>query len=590
MRWSRYYLFTTREVPSDAEIVSHRLMIRAGMIKKVASGIYTYLPFGWRSLQKLMAIVRREMDAAGSVELSMPAVQPAELWRETGRWDEYGHLLLKIEDRHDREFAFGPTHEEVITDTVRRDVRSYRQLPLNLYQIQTKFRDEIRPRFGLMRGREFLMKDAYSFHAEEESLDRAYSAMSDAYRRIFEACDLDYTVVEADSGTIGGSSSNEFMVVAESGEDAVVRCPSCGYGANVEKAETSGLAAPEAAGPEAAAEEVPTPGKSSVEDVAEHLGEDPRRVVKTLVYDTSEGLVAVAIRGDRSVNEVKLGNFLDAQFVTLAKEDRVREATGAPVGFAGPVGLPDTIRLIADRSAADVEGFVCGANKADAHLVGVRWGRDAEPEAVTDLLEVGGGDPCPRCDGTLEVYRGIETGHIFKLGTKYSEAMGCVFSDETGRDLPMIMGCYGLGIGRTVAAAVEQNHDDDGVIWPLPLAPFQVLLASPRRRPRRRRPRGRGRPLRPASGEGPRGALRRPPGAPRRQVQGRGPDRPAGAGGGRGEVAPGGQGRGVPALQPAGEDAPDAGRGGRQGGRAGGGLTRSLAGPGPSRRGLRRRL
>jgi prolyl-tRNA synthetase len=328
-----------------------------------------------------------------------------------------------------------------------------------------------------MRGREFLMKDAYSFHAEAGSLDATYQDMLAAYRRIFEACGLDYTVVEADTGTIGGSSSHELMVVAETGESAVVRCPSCGYAANVEKAETRGLDAPPAE-PERPFEVVETPGQHTVEEVTAFLGVPPERLVKTLIYETEKGLVAVAVRGDRSINEVKLGNFLDVQFLALAGEEKVRVATGAPVGFVGPVGLPKELRLIADRSAAAVEGFVCGANRADAHLTGVRWGRDAAPEAVADLLEVTGGDPCPRCDGNLELFRGIETGHIFKLGTKYSEKMSCVFADENGADLPMIMGCYGLGIGRTVAAAVEQNHDDSGIVWPLPLAPFHVLLVS----------------------------------------------------------------------------------------------------------------
>jgi len=478
MRWSRYYVFTTREVPSDAEVVSHQLMVRAGMIRKVAAGIYTYLPLGWRSVQKMSAIVRRELAEAGCVELSMPAVQPAELWQESGRWQLYGKELLRIHDRHEREFCFGPTHEEVITDTVRRDVRSYRQLPVNLYQIQTKFRDEIRPRFGLMRGREFLMKDAYSFHVDAASLDETYEAMRDAYCRIFESGGLDYTVVEADTGTIGGSSSHEFMVVADTGESAVVRCPSCGYAANVEKAETKPLAAPGAGEEPAAMAAVDTPGQSSVPDVAKFLDFTPDRIVKTLIYDTEKGLVAVAVRGDREVNEVKLKNALDVQHLELAGEEKVLAATGSPVGFAGPVGLADGVTLIADRSAAELVNFVCGANRGDTHLTGVNWGRDAEAARVEDLLLVSGGDACPRCDGTLELFRGIETGHVFKLGTKYSEAMSCNFTDEHGDDHPMIMGCYGLGIGRTVAAAIEQNHDKEGIIWPRPLAPFEVLLVA----------------------------------------------------------------------------------------------------------------
>jgi len=484
MRWSRYYAFTTREVPSDAEVISHQLMVRAGMIRKLAAGIYSYLPLGWRSIHKMQSIVRRELDVAACVELLMPAVQPAELWQASegsGRWEVYGKELLRIKDRHDRDFCFGPTHEEVITDIVRRDVRSYRQLPLNLYQIQTKFRDEIRPRFGLMRGREFLMKDAYSFHVDAASLDDTYVDMGDAYRRIFESCGLDYEVVEADTGAIGGSASHEFMVVAETGESAVVRCPDCSYAANVEKAETRPLEA--AAGQEgettaADMEVVATPGQTAVPDVAKFLDFTPDRIVKTLVYDTEEGLVAVAIRGDREVNEVKLANELGVTHLALAGEEKVRDATGSPPGFAGPVGLADGVTLVVDRSAAELVNFVCGANQADAHRVNVSWGRDAEADRVVDVLLVGEGDACPRCDGTLELYRGIETGHIFKLGTKYSEKMGCNFTDENGTDHPMIMGCYGLGIGRTVAAAIEQNHDKEGIVWPRPLAPFEVLLVA----------------------------------------------------------------------------------------------------------------
>jgi prolyl-tRNA synthetase len=480
MRWSRFYLYTTREVPNDAEVVSHQLMVRAGMIKKVAAGIYTYLPFGWRSLVKLEAIVRRELDAIGSAELTMPAIQPAELWQESGRWVRYGKELLRIRDRHERDFVFGPTHEEVVTDIVRRDVKSYRQLPISLYQVQTKFRDEIRPRFGLMRGREFIMKDAYSFHVDAASLDLTYEDMRRAYCAIFEACHLDYTVVEADTGAIGGSASHEFMVVAETGESAVVRCPSCGYAANVEKAERRKVENPAAAGGSESLREVATPGQSSIEQVSAFLGVPPERLVKTLLYeatkDGSRRLVAVAVRGDREVNEVKLANFLDVEGVALASEDRVAQATGAPVGFAGPVGLPKEVRLVADESVRGRADFVAGANKADAHVAGANWGRDAEPSAWADLLLVTGGDPCPRCDGTLELFRGIEVGHIFKLGTKYSKPMKCNYTDEQGVEHPMEMGCYGLGIGRTVAAAIEQNHDKDGIVWPRPLAPFEALL------------------------------------------------------------------------------------------------------------------
>ena len=387
MRWSQFYLFTTREVPSDAEVVSHQLMVRAGMLRKLAAGIYTYLPLGWRSVLKLMTIVRREMEKAGAVELSMPAIQPAELWEESGRWEKYGKELLRMEDRHQRSFCFGPTHEEVITDVVRRDVKSYRQLPLNLYQIQTKFRDEIRPRFGLMRGREFIMKDAYSFDTDEASLQEAYQAMHRAYCGVFEACELDYTVVEADSGTIGGSSSHEFMVLADTGESVVVRCENDDYGANVEKATTQldSVPADEA---QQDLELVDTPGATTVEEVAALLGVDTHKVVKTLLYEYDEGLVAVVVRGDREVNQVKLLNYLGTQGLVLAGEDAVVEATGAPVGFAGPVGLDD-VRLIGDESVRDLTNFVCGGNKGDAHYVGANWGRDAEPGEWTDLLLVG---------------------------------------------------------------------------------------------------------------------------------------------------------------------------------------------------------
>ncbi len=477
MRWSEYYLFTTREVPKDAEVVSHQLMARSGMIRKVAAGIYSYLPLGWRSIRKLEAIVRREMERAGSVELAMPAIHPAELWQETGRWDLYGHLLLRMKDRNDRDFCFGPTHEEVVTDIVRRDVKSYRQLPRNLYQIQTKFRDEIRPRFGLMRGREFIMKDAYTFHTDQPSLDEAYEAMRAAYCRVFEACRLDYSMVQADSGTIGGASSHEFMVLADTGEDAVVRSPSGSYAANVERAAIGELETPPAEEPRPLAE-VETPGKTTVAEVAEFLGRPVTAFVKTLLYETEDEFVAVLIRGDREVNEVKLRNLLDCRHLGLAGEQKVAELTGAPVGFAGPIGLSDEVRVVADRSVEPLTNFVCGANAADRHYVDANWGRDVEVGEWADLLLAAEGDPSPDGDGSLELHRGIEVGHIFDLGTKYSTSMGCVFTDESGDSHPMLMGCYGLGIGRTVAAAVEQNHDEHGIIWPLPLAPFEVLVVA----------------------------------------------------------------------------------------------------------------
>ena len=477
MRWTQLYLFTTREVPKDAEVVSHRLMIRAGMIKKLAAGIYTTLPFGLRSIAKLQTIVRRELDKSGACELSMPTIQPAELWQESGRWQVYGKELLRVTDRHERSFCYAPTAEEVITALVRQDVRSYKQLPFNLYQIQTKFRDEIRPRFGLMRGREFLMKDAYSFHASSESLHETYLAMRDAYRRIFEACQLDYTMVEADSGAIGGSSSHEFMVIAQTGESEIVSC-SCGYAANTEKATTAELASPPP-GPDEPYGRVATPGKKSIAEVSEFLGVEPAQLVKTLIYTSEkEELVAVMVRGDREVNEIKLANHLDVLHLALASDEQVEKATGAPVGFAGPVNLAAGVRRLTDPAAARLESFVCGAGEADAHFVHVRWGRDAEKGVVVDLDLAQEGDPCPNCGLPLKKSRGIEVGHIFKLGTKYSEKLGCNFLDAEGNDRPMIMGCYGLGIGRTVAAAIEQNHDENGIVWPLPLAPFSVLLIA----------------------------------------------------------------------------------------------------------------
>ena len=475
MRWSNYYLFTTREVPKDAEVISHRLMIRAGMIKKLAAGIYTMMPFGSRSMSKLSAIVRRELDAKNALELTMPTIQPAELWQESGRWQAYGKELLRVNDRHGREFCYAPTAEEVITDMVRKDVRSYKQLPVNLYQIQTKFRDEIRPRFGLMRGREFLMKDAYSFHADAGSLDDTYRDMHDAYCAIFEACGLDYKVVEADTGNIGGSDSHEFMVLAQTGESDIVSC-ACGYAANTEKAVTGTLPRSEATTGDM--EEVATPDQKSIAEVSDFLDKPADQFVKTLLYSSEkEEVVVVCIRGDREINEIKLANALDVQYPVLASDAQVEQVTGAPVGFAGPVGLKD-VRVMVDPSAAELESFVCGANKNDAHLINVQWGRDAEKGEVVDLLLADAGDPCPRCGEPMQKTRGIETGHIFKLGCKYSEAMGCNFLDAQGRDEPMIMGCYGLGIGRTVAAAIEQNHDDDGIIWPKPLAPFTVLLMA----------------------------------------------------------------------------------------------------------------
>jgi prolyl-tRNA synthetase len=475
MRWSRYFVHTLREVPADADVISQKLMMRAGMIRKVAAGIYSYLPLGLRSVQKLETIVRQEMTRAGSTELLMPAIQPAELWMESGRWQQYGKELLRIKDRHDRDFVFGPTHEEVITETVRDSVSSWRQLPVNLYQIQTKFRDEVRPRFGLMRGREFIMKDAYSFHATRESLDEAYDAMRDAYTRIFHRCALDHVPVEADTGNIGGSASHEFMVLAQSGEDAVVSCPNCRYGANVEKATSKFFDDEPEPAPADALAELHTPGTQTIDDVGRFLGKPTSELVKTLVFDTDQGAVMVLVRGDREANEIKIKNHLNAQFLELIAENRFETETGGVIGYCGPVGTKCK-RVIADYSLKGRKRWIVGANKKDHHLDYAVPGRDFPEPEFADLTTVFAGDPCVRCGTPLEIYRGIEVGHIFKLGTKYSEAMHCEYLDESGKRSPMIMGCYGLGIGRTVAAAVEQSHDDDGIIWPMPIAPFEVVV------------------------------------------------------------------------------------------------------------------
>jgi len=479
IRCTTYLMPTTKETPSDAEVVSHRLMLRAGLIRKVASGIYNYLPAGLRVLRKVERILREEMDRAGAQEVLMPSVVPSELWRESGRWDAYGKELLRFRDRADREFCLGPTHEEVVTDLVRREVRSWRQLPLNLYQIQDKFRDEIRPRFGLMRGREFFMKDAYSFDVDDRAAAESYRKMYDAYCRVFRRMGLDFRAVEADTGNIGGSSSHEFMVIADSGEDAIVSCVSCPYGANVEKAE---CLPPDAASPAAGAasakggppRKVPTPGKRTIGEVSEFLGIDPASLIKTLLFETSAGDVAVLVSGAFDVNEVKVKNHLGAEWIRLAGEDRVRTLTGAPSGFAGPVGLP--VRTIADYSVRAIAAGATGANEVDAHLVDVVPGRDFAPEAYADLRSVSGVDPCPRCGNALRFSRGIEVGHVFRLGTKYSEAMRAVYLDPEGKERVVVMGCYGIGVGRSAAAAIEQNHDGDGIVWPISIAPFEVSV------------------------------------------------------------------------------------------------------------------
>jgi prolyl-tRNA synthetase len=477
MRWSHYFIHTLREVPADADVVSQKLMMRAAMIRKVAAGIYSYLPLGLRSILKLQEIVRQEMNRAGAVELSMPAIQPAELWMESGRWQQYGKELLRIKDRHDRDFAFGPTHEEVITDIVRDTVNSYRQLPINLYQIQTKFRDEVRPRFGLMRGREFIMKDAYSFHSSRESLDETYEAMREAYTRIFHRCALDHVPVDADTGNIGGSASHEFMVLAQSGEDAVVSCPKCRYGANVEKATAKFFDDEVEPAPSEAVAELHTPGAQTLEDVARFLGRDTAELVKTLVFDTDKGAVMVLVRGDREANVVKIKNHLGAEWLEMIEERRFEEAAGGPVGYCGPVGTRCK-RVLADYSLQGRKRWVVGANRSDHHLDYAVPGRDFPEPEYGDFTTVIAGDNCVRCGTPLEIYRGIEVGHIFKLGTKYSESMHCEYLDENGQRVPMIMGCYGLGVTRTIAAAIEQSHDDDGIIWPMPIAPFEVVVTA----------------------------------------------------------------------------------------------------------------
>lgn len=478
MRYSQYFIPTVKETPSDAEVISHKLMLRAGMIRKLAAGIYNYLPFGLRSIRKVEAIVREEMNRAGAIELLMPAVQPAELWKESGRWEFYGKELLRFNDRKDAEFCMGPTHEEVITDLIRKEVRSYRQLPINLYQIQGKFRDEIRPRFGLMRGREFIMKDAYSFDVNEAGADVSYEKMYKAYRRIFERCGLKFRAVEADTGTIGGNYSHEFMVLADSGEDAIVSCSACEYAANMEKAETRKGEGVEHADPRPM-EHVNTPGQKSIEDVATFLGVHSTQVVKTLVLVADGEPVVALIRGDYDLNEIKLKNHLGCAELEMAEDDVVVKVTGAPTGYAGPVGLAAKVKVVADLSLEGMHNFVTGANAADTHLKNVNIGRDFSVSGFVDIRNVVIGDACPRCDsGKLEIWRGIEVGHVFKLGTKYSKALKATFLDADGKEQIIFMGCYGIGVGRTVAACIEQNHDENGIIFPIPIAPFQCIISS----------------------------------------------------------------------------------------------------------------
>ncbi|MBN3032721.1 MAG: proline--tRNA ligase [Candidatus Saganbacteria bacterium] len=476
MRMSQVVAPTLREDPAEAEIVSHKLMLRGGYIRKLAAGVYTFLPLGFRVLNKVASIIRQEMDRAGAQEVLMPTLLPAELWQETGRWGIYGKELFRIKDRHDREFCLGPTHEEIITDLVRTSLRSYKQLPVNLYQIQTKFRDEIRPRFGLMRGREFMMKDAYSFHASAESLDKEYRNMRETYCRIFDRMGLKYRVVEADSGLIGGGYSQEFMVLAETGEEEIFHCPSCSYSASRESAGIGEYKMSRVAGRGPLVEEVHTPKVRTVEEVSAFLRIQPSQLIKTLIYETERGAVAALVRGDHAINEAKLKKVAGVEDLRLAEAAVIKKVTGAPVGFAGPVGLKG-VRIIADNAVPFIEDGASGANKEDCHLVHIAYGRDYRAELTGDIRYAARADKCPRCErGKFESSRGIEVGHIFKLGTKYSSKMNCVYLDENNREQAMIMGCYGIGVGRTAAAAIEQNNDKDGIVWPAPLAPFAAAI------------------------------------------------------------------------------------------------------------------
>jgi prolyl-tRNA synthetase len=478
MRATAFFLSTLKEAPAEAELVSHRLMLRAGLIRKLGSGLYSWMPLGLRVLRKVEEIVRAEMNRAGAIELSLPAVQPAELWQETGRWDKFGPQMLKIKDRHERDFCFGPTHEEVITDIARKEIRSYRQLPVNFYQIQTKFRDEIRPRFGVMRAREFLMKDAYSFHTDYSDLEREYRNMYDTYARIFERLGLKFRAVSADTGAIGGTGSHEFHVLADSGEDAIAFSPDSEYAANVELAEALPPPGPRPA-PAQPLRKVATPGQHTIEEVSAFLGVPAAKIVKTLMVMTGDGQdYLLLLRGDHMLNEVKAGKkFLLNDGFRFASEGEVRHRMRAGPGSIGPAG-DHQVPMIADRALLEAADFVCGANEDGYHLTGVNFGRDLpEPEEYVDLRNVVEGDPSPDGRGRLGICRGIEVGHVFQLRTKYSEAMNATFLDEAGQTRPMEMGCYGIGVSRIVAAAIEQNHDDKGIIWPLPIAPFEVAIA-----------------------------------------------------------------------------------------------------------------
>ena len=474
MRVSKMFAPTLREVPAEAEVVSHQLLLRAGFMRKSTNGMYSYLPLAWRVLKKIENIVREEMDNAGAQEIMMPIMQPAEIWQESGRWGAYGAEMIRLKDRHNREYCLGPTHEEMVTTLIKGDVRSYRQLPMNVYQIQDKFRDERRPRFGLMRSRDFIMKDAYSFDRDEAGLDVSYKSMYDAYTNVFNRCGLTFRPVEADSGAIGGSGSHEFMVIAESGEAEIVYCTECDYAANVEKAEMHVIKAADEAALERA--EVETPNCKSIADVCAFLNMPVEKSVKAVAYKSEKGLILCFVRGDHEVNEVKVINTCNVLEVEMADENLLVE-NGTCGGYMGPVGIdPEKVMVVVDHSVMQMHNFCCGANKEGYHMVNVNPGRDFTPTFVADIRLIQEGDPCPHCGGKVAKARGIEVGQVFKLFTKYSAAMNCTFLDENGKENPMVMGCYGIGVSRTMAACIEQNNDKDGMIWPVAIAPYEVLV------------------------------------------------------------------------------------------------------------------
>lgn len=477
MRQQHYLVPTMRDVPADAEVASHKLMLRAGLIRQLASGLYSFLPLGQKVLRNVQQIIREEMDAAGAQELLMPALQPAEIWQETGRWDVYGPELMRLYDRHERPFALGPTHEEVVTGILRDEVKSYKRLPMTVYQIQTKFRDEVRPRFGLLRAREFMMKDAYSFDVSHESLDRSYELMYAAYQNIFSRCGLDFRAVEADSGAIGGTGTHEFMVLSEIGEDTIAYCDTCSYAANIEKAEVINKQYEQLSGDaQASVETVDTPQVKTIEQLVNFLNIDVKRLIKTVAFKVDDFVVVALVRGDYEVNEVKVKNVYGADVVEMLAEDEV-VALGSIPGFMGPVGLKD-VKIIADYSIQGMVDAVTGANEKDKHLMHVQPARDFSVDGYYDLRNIVERDACPRCEGHIQFAEGIEVGHVFKLGTKYSEALGATFLDENGKTQPMIMGCYGIGVSRTVAAIIEQHHDENGIVWPKAVAPFHIHLIA----------------------------------------------------------------------------------------------------------------